>query len=166
MSYQLDPVDIRILRELQRNNQLTNLQLAELVNVSPPTCRRRVQELRRLGIIKADVSLVNPDKIGSYLEAIVAVKLRTEDMEEMRKFELSLTSFPCVMQCHLVLGEMDYMLFVQTADMRAYEDFAKRALYESRMVDKFTTVTIMRTVISRTSLDPAIHFSGGRFIGR
>jgi Lrp/AsnC family leucine-responsive transcriptional regulator len=152
-SLELDRIDLKILNLLQRDNQLTNIELADAVAVSQPTCLRRVRRLREAGVIAADVSLVDPDKVGSHLMVIVEVQLRIEDRELMRDFERSMRQNACVMQCYLVIGRIDYVLVVCVRDMKAYERFASEALYSHTLVSKFTTLPIMNRVKFDTKLD-------------
>lgn len=147
-----DQIDWKILNILQSNNQITNLDLAEAVAVSPPTCLRRLRRLRDSGVIAADVSLLNPDALGSYLMVIVEIILRTEDRAMMDAFERHLCSYPCVQQCYLVMGEIDYLLVILVKDMRAFEEFTRDALYSQKVVDRFRSLSVLR----RIKVDPKI----------
>lgn len=143
---ELDRIDLRIINLLQSNNQITNIELADAVAVSPPTCLRRVRRLREAGIITGDVCLIDPGKIGSYLLVIVEVELKNEDRALMDVFEKTLSAEECVMQCYLVTGETDYVLVVCVKDMREYEKFSRELLYSNSLVNKFRTLTVMSRV--------------------
>jgi Lrp/AsnC family transcriptional regulator, leucine-responsive regulatory protein len=125
---ELDKTDGRLLRELQRDNQLTNLQLAERVHLSPPTCMRRVRRLRDAMVIVADVSLIDPEKIGQSLSAFVEITLERQNDQLQRVFELKMQKSPQVVQCYKVSGPADYMIMVQVTDMNAYESFLRTVL--------------------------------------
>ncbi len=153
---ELDKIDRKIINLLQANNQITNLELADAVAVSPPTCLRRVRRLREAGIIAKDVSLVDPGKLGSHIELIVSVELKSDDRVQMDAFEKAIQAQDCVMQCYLVTGSTDYVLVVCVRTMGEFERFARSALYASPLVKRFITLT----VISRVKYETRIPIDG------
>lgn len=123
---ELDDLDRRILNALQADASQTNAELAELVHVSPPTCLRRVKQLTESGVIARQVAIVDPDKIGARLSAIVEITLDVQAAERMTQFEALAAQEAAVLQCYRVTPGPDFVLVVQVADMPAYHALAHR----------------------------------------
>jgi len=121
-----DDLDRRILNALQADASQTNAELAALVHVSPPTCLRRVKQLTDSGVIERQVAIVNPDKIGARLSAIVEITLDVQAAERMQEFERLAAGEAAVLQCYRVSPGPDFVLVVQVTDMPAYHDLAHR----------------------------------------
>jgi len=122
----LDDLDRRILNILQVDASHTNAELAELVHISPPTCLRRVKQLRENGVIERQVAIVAPDKVGSRLSAIVEITLDVQAADRMAEFESVVADEAAVLQCYRVSPGPDFVLVVQMADMPAYHALAHR----------------------------------------
>src|SRR6476660_8452799 len=122
----LDDLDRRILNVLQIDASQTNAELAELVHISPPTCLRRVKQLRENGVIERQVAIVTPDKVGARLSAIVEITLDVQAADRMAEFERVVADEAAVLQCYRVSPGPDFVLVVQVADMPAYHALAHR----------------------------------------
>lgn len=122
----LDDLDRRILNILQVDASQTNAELAELVHISPPTCLRRVKQLRENGVIERQVAIVTPDKVGASLSAIVEITLDVQAADRMAEFERVVADEAAVLQCYRVSPGPDFVLVVQVADMPAYHALAHR----------------------------------------
>jgi Lrp/AsnC family leucine-responsive transcriptional regulator len=122
----LDDLDRRILNALQLDASQTNTELAEQVHVSPPTCLRRVKQLTDEGVIARKVVLVDPDRVGARLTAIVEITLDVQAAERMQQFEQLAATEEAVMQCYRVAPGPDFVLIIQVADMPAYHALAHR----------------------------------------
>ena len=122
----LDDLDRRILNALQADASQTNAELAELVHVSPPTCLRRIKQLTESGVIARQVAIVDPDKVGARLSAIVEITLDVQAAERMLEFEALAAQESAVLQCYRVTPGPDFVLVVQVADMPAYHALAHR----------------------------------------
>lgn len=122
----LDELDRRILNALQTDAAQTNAELAEQVHVSPPTCLRRVKQLTENGVISRQVAIVDPDKVGARLTAIVEITLDIQAAERMAQFERLAASEDAVMQCYRVAPGPDFVLIIQVVDMPAYHALAHR----------------------------------------
>ena len=122
----LDDLDRRILNALQADASQTNAELAEQVHVSPPTCLRRVKQLTENGVISRQVAIVDPDKVGARLTAIVEITLDVQAAERMAQFEKLAASEDAVMQCYRVAPGPDFVLIIQVVDMPAYHALAHR----------------------------------------
>ena len=135
----LDAIDRKILDILQDNNQVTNLELAERIGLSPPPCLRRVRQLRDSGVIAKDVAIVDPAKVGRTITAFVGVELDRQREDVLASFERKMTAEPEVQQCYFVSGEIDYLLVVICADMPGYNAFARRVLANEHNIKRFRT---------------------------
>jgi len=121
-----DDLDRRILNTLQADASHTNAELAALVHVSPPTCLRRVKQLTDSGVIQRQVAIVDPDRIGARLSAIVEITLDVQAAERMEAFEKLAAGEAAVLQCYRVSPGPDFVLVVQVKDMPAYHALAHR----------------------------------------
>jgi Lrp/AsnC family leucine-responsive transcriptional regulator len=122
----MDEIDRRILNALQVDASQTNAELAAAVHVSPPTCLRRVKQLRESGVIQRQVAIVAPEKVGPSLTALVEISLDVQAAERMAEFEALVAAEAAVLQCYRVAPGPDFVLVVQVADMPAYHALAHR----------------------------------------
>lgn len=116
----LDEIDLQLLDALQRDAGISNVALAEQVHVSPPTCLRRVKRLHESGWIEGQVAILNRDKLGHGLQAMVEVTLDTQSAEHLDAFEQRAVADDAVQQCWRVSPGPDFVLVVHAADMQAY----------------------------------------------
>jgi Lrp/AsnC family leucine-responsive transcriptional regulator len=149
----IDTVDRKILNILQRNNQLTNLELAAKVHLSPPTCMRRVRRLRDEKIIAADVSVLDPLLVQRSLFVFIEVILERQSEQAQRTFERKMVDEGDVMQCYMVSGDIDFMVVAQVADMSAYHLFVRRALTNDPNIRNFRSLFAMDRSKFRTCID-------------
>ncbi len=121
---ELDAIDLQLLDSLQHDASLSNVALAEKVNVSPPTCLRRVKRLIDDGWIERQVAVLNADKLGAALgqglTALVEVSLDKQGAEYLDAFEVRAVALDAVQQCWRVSPGPDFMLVLQARDMPHY----------------------------------------------
>lgn len=150
MTAQLDDFDRAILRVVQDNNLLTHGEIAERVNLSPSSVRRRLGELRERGVITADVAIVEPAVLGTAITVIVSVRFERESPEAYEAFRKRMIKASEVSQCYSVAGPVDFVLICHARDLAEHERWAERVLmadpaikrYDSQVVwsrTKFTT---------------------------
>lgn len=125
-SLNLDAIDRRLLDALQHDASRTNQQLAADLHLSPPTCLRRVQRLRQSGLIAREVALLDADRLGATLTAIVEVSLDRQDEQSLTAFEARVAPDEAVQQCYRVSPGPDFVLIVTVRDMPAYQALAQR----------------------------------------
>lgn len=130
----LDELDLRILAQLQADSSLSNLELAARVHASPPTCLRRVHRLREQGYIQKQVAILDPQKLGSSLTAIIEVTLERQGAEHLAAFEQHVAQEDDITQCYRVSSGPDFVLIACVADMPAYHALVHRALTTQRNV--------------------------------
>ena len=125
---ELDAIDRRILRALQRDGRLPVVALAEQVGLSATPCQRRVKRLEEAGVIARYAAVLDPGRLGLPLQAFVMVALESHAEAVVERFHKALAERPEVLAAYAMSGEMDYLLHVLAADFEAYADFALRAL--------------------------------------
>ena len=119
----LDDIDRRILRALQRNGRLQNVELAKEVGLSPSPCLRRVKLLEEEGVIDRYVAVLNPAKVGVPLSLFARVWLIAQDAETIEHFMSAMKRLPQVVECYIMLGESDALLRVVVANLDEYRQF-------------------------------------------
>lgn len=119
----LDEIDKRILRALQRDGRIQNIELAKEVGLSPSPCLRRVKLLEDAGMIDRYVAVLNPAKVGLPLSMFARVWLTAQDAETIDRFIAAMKKLPEVMECYIMLGESDALLRVAVSDLDDYRQF-------------------------------------------
>ncbi|WP_372782921.1 Lrp/AsnC family transcriptional regulator [Phenylobacterium sp.] len=150
---ELDKTDRRLLKLLQENNQLTNLELAERAHLSPPTCLRRVRRLREEKVIVADVSLLDPQMVGKSLFVFIEVVLERQGEGVQSDFESRMEKTDEVMQCYMVSGHADFIVVVQVSDMNAYHRFVRSVLTNDPNIRNFRSLFAMNRSKFRTEIN-------------
>lgn len=148
----LDQIDIKLLRAVQANNRLTSEELAELANLSPTACQRRMKRLRAAGIIEADVSIISPKAVGRPVSMLVLVSLERERSDIVDRFKAAIRATTEVMIGFYVTGDADFVLVVTARDMEDYEQFTRRFFYENPDIKGFKTMVVMDRVKAGFSL--------------
>jgi Lrp/AsnC family leucine-responsive transcriptional regulator len=120
---ELDRIDRKILNLLQNDARLTYQQIAEAVSLSASPCLRRIKRLEAAGIIKSYVALLDPQKLGLGLLAYVSVKLEKRSANTLQSFRAVVHSWPEVVACYAMTGDMDYLLRVHTSDLEHFTRF-------------------------------------------
>ena len=115
---ELDALDRDILRHLQADGRLTNVELAKRVRLSPSPCLRRVKSLEERGYIRGYTALLDRDRIGRALHVVVMVSLTSQRQDTLEAFERAVVDLEEVLECHLVAGESDYLLTVAVGGSR------------------------------------------------
>ncbi len=117
-----DKIDSRILHVLQRDGRISNLKLAEQVNLSPSAVLERVKRLKREGYILGYQARLSREKLGMEVVAFVEVQLERMNFEVMERFEAAVRERPAILECHMIAGTFDYLLKVLVSDMHACRD--------------------------------------------
>lgn len=143
---ELDRIDAALLNAVQTNNRLTSDELAELVNLSPTACHRRLKRLRAEGVIEADVAIVSPKAVGRQVTVIVLVSLERERADIIDRFKTAIRNTREVMIGYYVTGDADFILVVTAKDMEGYEQFTRRFFYENHDIKGFKTMVVMDRV--------------------
>ena len=135
----LDEIDRRILRTLQRDGRMQNVELAKEVGLSPSPCLRRVKLLEEMGVINRYVAVLDQTKIGLGLTMLTRVWLTAQDTETIDRIVVAMKRIPEVMECYIMLGESDAMLRVVVADLEDYRRFQSRHLTRDNGIQNVKT---------------------------
>ena len=130
----LDAIDHRILRALQEDGRLSNVELAERVGLSPSPCLRRVKRLEEEGYIEAYRAVLKRPRIGLGLTVFIGVKIDAHADERADALQDAIIAMPEVIACHMVSGDIDYLLEVAVPDLQRYERFLLDRLLAFSMI--------------------------------
>lgn len=151
---ELDAIDRRILRALQVDGRMTYDQLASQVNLSPSATLRRVKRLEEAGAIAGYVAVVPPERVGLGLTAYINVRLEkhteTHKRNPMDLFRAAVQTWPEVVECAALTGEMDYLLRVVVEDMAHYSRFIMDTLLKHPSVEDCKTSFVLDRVKNTT----------------
>ena len=136
----IDRIDKAILMQLQHNNRLSNIAIADNVGLSPPACLKRIKRLREMGAISADVSILSPKVIGNRIDVIFLVKMSSDTPSVYQQFSDSIERCPEVTQCYQVVGENDLVLIASLDNIEMLDQFSNLNLRTDNNVKKFTTI--------------------------
>jgi Lrp/AsnC family transcriptional regulator, leucine-responsive regulatory protein len=139
----IDAINHRILRELQRDGRISNLDLAASVGLSPSACLRRVQEMERAGIIKGYRAVLDPVAMGTGFVAYMTVGLSQHTKAAQVAFERAVARAPEVREVHNITGTREYLLRVEATDLAAYKHFHTDVLGVLPQVNAITTYVVM-----------------------
>ena len=149
----LDRLDKRILREIQRDGTITNLELAERIGLSPSPCARRVKQLEDVGIILGRVTLLDPKKLDLKLTALIQISMDRHTPDRFEKFEEEIRSYAEVTECLLITGQSaDYQLKVMVPDMEYYQEFLLNKITRIKGVTDVHSSFMLREVQNTTAL--------------
>jgi Lrp/AsnC family transcriptional regulator len=132
---EIDHIDRRILRELQRDASIGVEALGERVGLSRNACWRRIRLMEDAGVIKARVALVDPDALGLGLTVFIAVRTDRHDPEWLEKFTQAVKSMPEILGVWRTSGDLDYLLKAKVADVGAYDRLYQRLIRKVALTD-------------------------------
>jgi len=154
----LDATDRRILEQLQADGRLSNQELAERVALSPSPCLRRVRALERAGVIRRYAAVLDPLQVGLGLLAYVTVKLEKRGKMPVDQFMGAVESWPEVIACYAMTGDMDYLMRVQVENLEHYSRFIMdRLLKQPGVIDIRTNFVLER--VKETTVLPLEHLA-------
>lgn len=139
----LDDFDREILRWLQRDARATGEAIGAEIGLSAAAVQRRIQRLRKSGVIVAEVAIVDPVAVGQAMTFVVGVELEHERADMLDAFRRAARADPNVQQCYYVTGAADFVLIVLARDMADFEVFTRRLLFDNSNIRRFTTSVVM-----------------------
>ena len=148
----IDPIDIRILNELQNDSSHSNVELAKRVHLSPSPCLMRVKALKDKGVIRNYVALADPKILGLGLNVFISISLKEQSKEALAQFEQRISEHDEVMECYLMTGDSDYLIRVAVADMGALEKFILEQLTPIPGIEKIRSSFALKQVRYKTAL--------------
>jgi Lrp/AsnC family leucine-responsive transcriptional regulator len=148
----LDPIDIRILNELQNDSSHSNVELAKRVHLSPSPCLMRVKALKDKGVIRNYVALADPKALGLSLNVFISISLKEQSKEALAEFEQRISEHDEVMECYLMTGDSDYLIRVAVADIGSLEKFILEQLTPISGIEKIRSSFALKQVRYKTAL--------------
>ena len=140
----LDDIDWRILRELQNDGRITNVELARRAGISPPPCLRRMRALERAGIITGYRAVLDQKKLGFDVTMFAMVGLNSQAEADLIVFEQSVADLDVVRECYMLSGEVDFLLKCVAPDLATAQDFVINELTALPNVDSVKTTLTLR----------------------
>ncbi|EEX09956.1 leucine-responsive regulatory protein [Ruegeria lacuscaerulensis ITI-1157] len=140
----LDEIDRKILAELQADGRMTNVELAKRVGISAPPCLRRVRTLEEAGYIRGYHAEVNARELGFEVQVFAMVGLESQAEAELRAFEDRCRDWPLVRECHMLNGEVDFILKCVAPDLSSFQQFLTGELLTTPNVASVKTSLVIR----------------------
>ncbi|MEO0913193.1 MAG: Lrp/AsnC family transcriptional regulator [Pseudomonadota bacterium] len=140
----LDPIDRKILAELQGDGRMTNVELSRRVGISAPPCLRRVRVLEETGLIKGYHADVNARELGFEVQVFAMVSLKSQAEADLSAFEALARSWPLVRECHMLNGEIDFILKCAAPDLSTFQTFLTEDLTAAENVASVKTSLVIR----------------------
>ena len=141
----LDRIDRKILRDLQAEGRMTNVDLAKRAGISAPPCLRRVRALEESGFIRGYHADVNPEAIGYAVTVFAQVGLESQAEPDLKAFEALIATWPEVREANMLAGETDFLLKVVAKDWDAYQRFLTTKLTAAPNVSHVKSALAIRT---------------------
>ncbi len=148
----LDRIDIKILWELQKNGRMTNVELAESVNLSPSPCLMRVKKLQTEGYIDGYSAQVNLAKLGQALTVFTEVTLKNHRQSDFSRFLAAIEKVDSLVECHLVSGGYDYLLKFITRGIGEYQQTMERMTDLDIGIDKYFSYVVLKSPVVKPYL--------------
>lgn len=142
----LDGTDRKILRQLQEDGRLTNVELAERISLSPSPCLRRVKQLEEGGVIEGYTATVNRKKVGLGLTVFISLTCAHHTRTDIHAVAAAIAAMPEVVQVHMVSGPADFLIETVVPDLEAYEDWLTNRLLALGMVENVRSYFSIRGV--------------------
>jgi Lrp/AsnC family leucine-responsive transcriptional regulator len=152
ISIKLDAKDYGILREIQRNSNITNAELASRVRLSPSPCLARVRALEERGVITRYVALLDAPKVGLNVSVFIQISLEKQVESALDNFEAAMSRYSEVMECYLMTGDSDYLIRVVVEDVQALQRFIVQDLSKIRGVANIRSSFTLKQVKYSTAL--------------
>ncbi|MGY4395418.1 Lrp/AsnC family transcriptional regulator [Sphingomonas sp. UYAg733] len=148
----LDDFELRILRVLQEDCSLSTAAVGEAVGLSASPCWRRIDRLERDGFIRRRVAIIDRKKVGLNAQIFAQVKLNAHGRANLDEFAAAIREFPEVLECHVLMGSVDFMLRVIAADIDAYEQFFFEKLSRLPGVQEINSTVALSEIKSTTAM--------------
>lgn len=149
----LDRIDRNILRELQKNGRISNVELSQKVGLSPTPCLERVKRLEKQGVITSYTALLNPQYLNASLLVFIELTLQRSSPDVFERFNEAAKQLDSILECHLVSGDFDYLLKTRVADMSAYRKVLSETLLALPDIKNSRTYVVMEEVKYLTAIN-------------
>ena len=142
--HKLDPIDRHILAQLQADGRMTNVELASRVGISAPPCLRRVRTLEEAGFIKGYHADLDARELGFEVQVFAMVRLQSQAEADLSTFESRCRAWPLVRECHMLNGEIDFILKCVSPDLSTFQTFLTGELLKAENVANVKTSLVIR----------------------
>ncbi|HEY2446160.1 MAG TPA: Lrp/AsnC family transcriptional regulator [Rhizomicrobium sp.] len=142
--HKLDSIDIRILSELQSHGRITNVELSRRAKITAPPCLRRMRALEKAGYIKGYHAELDGKALGYEVTGFVFVGLASQAEADLKRFEEQARSWPAVRECHMLSGEVDFLLKCVARDLSSFQTFVTETLTSAKNVASVKTALVHR----------------------
>lgn len=140
----LDPIDRKILSELQNDGRMTNVELSGRVGISAPPCLRRVRTLEDSGFIRGYHADIDARELGFDVQVFAMVSLKSQAEADLTAFEAQARNWPLVRECHMLNGEIDFILKCCAPDLSTFQSFLTEDLTAAENVASVKTSLVIR----------------------
>ena len=141
----LDAIDRKLLAELQKDGRVTNVDLATKVGLTAPPCLRRMRALEQSGVIRSYHADIDGASLGYTITLFAMVSLKSQAEEDLRSFEEHVASLPDVRECHMLNGEIDFILKIVSKDLQSFQELLTSQLTSAPNVSSVKTSLTIRT---------------------
>lgn len=148
----LDKIDRKILRDLQADGRITNVELSKNAGISAPPCLRRVRALEEHGFIKGYFARLDPVLMGYGMSVFALIKLVSQAEADLKKFEETCQELRPIRECHMLSGEVDFLLRIVAKDWDSYQKFLTQELTALDNVTSVKTMPLVRSAKEKTGI--------------
>ncbi len=146
MSEKLDKIDLKILKILQENSKITNLDLSKKIGLSPAPTLERVKKLEQSGIVESYHAMVNPQSIGLNVKTFVQVSLAWQKENALNNFLEKIKEIEEIVECYIITGEADFLMKIICKDIPTYEQLLFKTLSQIEEIERLKTLMTLSTV--------------------
>ncbi|WP_294312163.1 Lrp/AsnC family transcriptional regulator [uncultured Sphingomonas sp.] len=151
-----DRIDRQILAHLQQDGRMTNVELAERVGLTAPPCLRRVRALEEAGVIRGYHADLDPATLGFPITVFAMVSLRSQAEHDLAAFETHVADIPEVRECHMLNGEIDFILKIVASDLKSFQEILTTHLTPAPNVASVKTSLTIRTAKSTSGIPVSV----------
>jgi len=149
---QLDVTDLAILSKLQSHGRMKNVELAEMVALSPSPCLQRVKRLEKLGFIKAYQAEISLEQILDTVQVLTHFNLKDDTAESHHKFQQQIPTYQEVLHCFMGSGGFDYQVHFMCRSISHYQDVIRSVLDKDMAIEKYHSYVVMKEIVSRSQV--------------
>ncbi len=146
MTEKLDKIDLKILKILQENSKITNLDLSKKIGLSPAPTLERVKKLEQTGIIKSYHAKVDPQSIDLNVKTFVLVSLAWQKEDALNQFLEKILAIEEITECYIITGEADFLIKIVCKDIPTYEQLLFKTLSQIEEIERLKTLMTLSTV--------------------
>lgn len=142
----IDKIDLKIIKILQENSKITNLDLSKKIGLSPAPTLERVKKLEQSGVVESYHAMVNPQSIGLNVKTFVLVSLAWQKENALHEFLEKIKSIKEITECYIITGEADFLIKVICKDIPTYEKLLFKTLSQIEEIERLKTLMTLSTV--------------------